>query len=85
MVALSRALPLLPEAVACTAGLVRMPFGRFMTGLVCGSLPIGFVFAWVGASGKDAPTMAFLMSLCLPLFLWLLARTMGQRMGLGKP
>lgn len=74
MVALSRALPILPEAVACTAGLVRMPFGRFMISLICGSLPVGFLFAWIGAGGREAPEWALAFSLVVPAILWALAR-----------
>jgi uncharacterized membrane protein YdjX (TVP38/TMEM64 family) len=79
IVCLSRALPLLPEAVACTAGLVRMPFRRFFVALVCGSFPMGFVFAWVGATGRDSPGLAFGLSLGLPVALWLLSRLLSRR------
>lgn len=79
-VCLSRALPLLPEAVACTAGLVRMPFRRFVVALACGSLPMGFVFAWVGATGKEAPLVALVLSLGLPVVLWLLSRLLSRRL-----
>jgi uncharacterized membrane protein YdjX (TVP38/TMEM64 family) len=74
MVALSRALPILPEAVACTAGLVRMPFRRFLASLVCGSLPTGFLFAWIGAGGREAPGWALAFSLLVPAVLWGAAR-----------
>jgi uncharacterized membrane protein YdjX (TVP38/TMEM64 family) len=80
MVALSRALPILPEAVACTAGLVRMPFGRFLGSLVCGSLPIGFLFAWIGASGRTAPGWALAFSLVVPAILWGVARLVAPRL-----
>jgi uncharacterized membrane protein YdjX (TVP38/TMEM64 family) len=73
VVALSRALPILPEVISCTAGLVRMPFGRFMLALVCGSLPMGFLFAAIGKSGRDAPGWAFALSLVIPAVLWLAA------------
>jgi uncharacterized membrane protein YdjX (TVP38/TMEM64 family) len=79
LVCLSRALPLLPEAVACTAGLVRMPLGRFMLALACGSLPMGCVFAWIGATGRDAPGLAMGLSLGLPVVLWLLSRLLSRR------
>ncbi|MBC8128347.1 MAG: VTT domain-containing protein, partial [Gloeobacteraceae cyanobacterium ES-bin-144] len=52
VVALSRALPILPEVISCTAGLVRMPVGRFALALTCGSLPTGFLFAAIGNTGK---------------------------------
>jgi uncharacterized membrane protein YdjX (TVP38/TMEM64 family) len=80
MVALSRALPILPEAVACTAGLVRMPFGRFLVSLVCGSIPVGFLFAWIGAGGREAPAWALVFSLVVPAILWGLARVVASRL-----
>lgn len=78
MVALSRALPILPEAVACTAGLVRMPFGRFVVSLGCGSVPMGFLFGWIGAAGREAPGWALGFSLGVPVLLWLVARRFFQ-------
>jgi len=72
-VALSRALPVLPEVISCTAGLVRMPIRRFAVALICGSLPMGFLFAAIGNSGKDAPEWAIALSLLLPAGLWWLA------------
>jgi len=74
VVALSRALPILPEAVACTAGLVRMPFGRFVVALACGSVPMGFLFAGIGAAGQSEPGWAFAASLGVPAVLWAVAR-----------
>jgi uncharacterized membrane protein YdjX (TVP38/TMEM64 family) len=74
MVALSRALPILPEVISCTAGLVRMPLRRFVVSLACGSLPIGFLFAAIGAAGREAPAWALVFSLIVPAVLWLLAR-----------
>lgn len=74
LVALSRALPILPEALSCTAGLVRMPFARFLAALACGSLPVGFLFAWIGAAGRGAPGWALAFSLLVPAMLWFVAR-----------
>lgn len=73
VVALSRALPILPEVISCTAGLVRMPFPRFMMALACGSVPMGFIFAAIGHVGRDAPGWAFALSLVIPAGLWWLA------------
>jgi uncharacterized membrane protein YdjX (TVP38/TMEM64 family) len=78
MIALSRSLPILPEALSCTAGLVRMPFGRFVASLACGSLPVGYLFAWIGAAGRDAPGWALVFSLAVPVVLWALARKFGH-------
>jgi uncharacterized membrane protein YdjX (TVP38/TMEM64 family) len=73
IVALSKALPILPEVIACTAGLLRMPFRRFVFSLGCGSLPMGFLFAAIGHIGRDAPGWAFGLSLLIPALLWGLA------------
>ena len=73
MVALSRCLPLLPEVIACMAGLSKMPCAKFLSALACGSLPIGFIFAWIGAAGHDAPGLALALSAAIPLALYLLA------------
>lgn len=73
IVALSRALPILPEVVSCTAGLVRMPFRRFVVSLACGSVPMGFLFAAIGQAGHEAPAWAFGLSLVVPAVLWLVA------------
>ena len=49
IVALSRWLPVMPEVVACMAGMSQMPFGRFLVALACGSVPLGFAFAGIGS------------------------------------
>ncbi|MFK5924043.1 MAG: VTT domain-containing protein [Verrucomicrobiota bacterium] len=74
VVVLSRWLPVLPEVVACMAGLTRMPFRVFLIALLCGSLPMGFVFAAVGAAGKETPGFAMALSAALPVVMWLVAR-----------
>jgi uncharacterized membrane protein YdjX (TVP38/TMEM64 family) len=70
IVAGSRCLPLLPEVVACMAGLTRMPAARFLTALACGSLPVGFIFAWIGAAGREAPGLAIGLSVLVPVLLY---------------
>lgn len=80
LVCLSRALPILPEVVACTAGLVGMSFKRFVIALACGSLPMGFVFAAIGSAGHDRPGLAMVMSLLLPAVLWTVARLLIRRL-----
>jgi uncharacterized membrane protein YdjX (TVP38/TMEM64 family) len=69
-VAVSRAMPLLPEVITCLAGLTRMPFGRFVAALICGSLPMGFVFAGLGYAGQNQPMPAMAASILAPLALW---------------
>jgi len=72
--AISRALPVLPEALSCTAGLVRMPFGRFVGAIACGSVPTGLLFAAIGAAGRQAPGWALAACVIVPGLLWLFAR-----------
>ena len=74
VMALSRSLPVLTEAVACIAGLVRMPRPRFLLALACGSLPTAFLYAGIGAMGRETPTLAMGASLLAPCLLWLLAQ-----------
>lgn len=74
LVALSRWMPVLPEAIACLAGLVRMRWQIYGIALACGSLPVGFAFAAIGALGNTSPTLAISLSALLPLLLWFAAR-----------
>lgn len=74
LVALSRWMPVLPEAVACLAGLTRMPWRTFVIALACGSLPVGFGFAAIGAVGQSSPAWALTLSAVVPILLWLLAQ-----------
>jgi uncharacterized membrane protein YdjX (TVP38/TMEM64 family) len=74
LVALSRWMPLLPEVVACLAGLSRMPFRSFAIALVCGSVPLGFVYAAIGAAGQQRPALAIALSILLPGTLMIAAK-----------
>lgn len=73
LVALSRWMPVLPEAIACLAGLSRMRMRVFVPALACGSLPTGFAFAAIGHLGQEQPVWAMALSAALPVALWLLA------------
>lgn len=70
VVAMSRALPILPEVLACMAGLLRMPFGKFCLALACGCVPMGFLFAWIGTVGRGNPEWGLAFSLGVPALLW---------------
>jgi uncharacterized membrane protein YdjX (TVP38/TMEM64 family) len=74
LVALSRALPVLPEVISSLAGLTRMPLRSFVLSLACGSVPLGFTYAAIGAAGVDRPVLALVLSAALPAVLWLFAR-----------
>ena len=81
VVAMSRALPILPEVLACMAGLLRMPFGKFVLALACGAVPMGFLFAWVGTLGTGSPGWGLAFSLLFPAILWGAAVLFGKRGG----
>jgi uncharacterized membrane protein YdjX (TVP38/TMEM64 family) len=70
LVALSRWLPLLPEVIACLAGATRMPFRTFTVALACGSVPMGFVYAAIGAAGQTNPGLALTLSIVVPAILY---------------
>lgn len=71
LVALSRWMPVLPEAVACLAGLSSMRWRVFLPALACGSVPTGFVFAAIGHLGQSEPAWAFALSAIVPVLLWI--------------
>jgi membrane protein DedA with SNARE-associated domain len=79
VVAMSRALPILPEVLACMAGLLRMPFGTFVIALACGSVPMGFLFAWIGMVGREQPAWGLAFSLGVPAVLWGAAAVMRKK------
>lgn len=66
-VALSRWMPILPEALSCLAGLVRMSLGRFCLSLALGSWAMGFVFAAFGSVSVEHPVGALVLAAVLPL------------------
>jgi uncharacterized membrane protein YdjX (TVP38/TMEM64 family) len=70
VVVLSRWLPVFPEVVACMAGLTRMPARFFHAALLCGSIPLGFVYAYVGATGVTHPAWSIGLSALLPPLIW---------------
>lgn len=70
LVVLSRWLPVFPEVVACMAGMVRMPPVYFHLALAAGSLPMGFIYAYIGHSGVENPILAVVLSAGLPPLLW---------------
>lgn len=79
LVAMSRWMPVLPEAVACLAGLSKMRLGVFLPALACGSLPTGFAFAAIGHLGQQQPGWAIALSCLLPVALWLAAARLAGR------
>lgn len=79
VIVLSRWLPVFPEVVACMAGLVRMSPVYFHLALAAGSVPMGFIYAYIGYTGLENPTLAILLSMGLPPVLWLIIRTIFRK------
>lgn len=79
VIALSRAVPILPEALSVTAGLLRMPCSAFFLALSCGSLPMSMLFSWIGATGHDRPLLTLVLSFAVPAVLWSLASLWHRR------
>jgi uncharacterized membrane protein YdjX (TVP38/TMEM64 family) len=69
-IALSRWLPILPEALCCLAGISRMRFGVFLAALVCGGLPMSFLLAALGRAFEAQPLVGLIVSGLLPLLFW---------------
>lgn len=74
LILLSRWLPVLPEVVACLAGIARMPAGLFLAALLCGTVPPAFTYAAVGALFDSEPFWALGLSILFPVILWLAFR-----------
>lgn len=74
LVVLSRWLPVLPEVIACLAGLAKMPLRIFAVALLCGTVPMGFAYAAVGKMFEEEPAWALGLSVAVPVVLWLAFR-----------
>ncbi|MEM7307251.1 MAG: VTT domain-containing protein [Planctomycetota bacterium] len=69
-IVLTRAVPVVPEVLACLAGLAPMPFRRFALALLCGSLPQSFALAYFGAHGADEPATTMAIAVAVPALLF---------------
>jgi uncharacterized membrane protein YdjX (TVP38/TMEM64 family) len=74
IVMLSRWLPVFPEVISCLAGMTRMSAIKFHLALFCGSLPLGFAYAYIGETGIDNPVLSILLSICVPPVIWISIR-----------
>ncbi len=79
LVALSRWMPVLPEAVACLAGLARMPRRLFLVALMAGSIPQGFTFAAFGDSALERPGLALTANVVLPIIFFAITAVLLRR------
>ena len=84
VVACSRWLPLLPEAISCIAGLARMPFGKYCLALLCGAVPMSFAYAALATVSRN-DLVPLVISILMPLPIWWIAgRLLYHRTGNGK-
>lgn len=73
-IALSRWLPLVPEALACLAGLSRMRAWPFTAALAAGSFAMSWSFAALGEAWADQPAAGLAFSALGPFAAWPLLR-----------
>ena len=84
IVAVSRSLPVLAEAVAMSAGLAAMPVRRLVAAMLAGAVPVGFIYAGVGDIGANEPMIVIGVCLGLSIVLWVAgALVFGMRRGRG--
>jgi uncharacterized membrane protein YdjX (TVP38/TMEM64 family) len=84
IVVVSRWLPVFPEVISCMAGLTRMSPGYFHAALACGSLPLGFVYAYIGYEGNTYPWLAISLSVMLPPIIWYVVKKVLRKKFLNK-
>ena len=78
----SRLVPVMAETLSCMAGLARMHFGRFLGGLVVGTVPFALFFACVGhylGRAENGPGWALAIALALPAAGWLAFAALARR------
>jgi uncharacterized membrane protein YdjX (TVP38/TMEM64 family) len=74
-IVLSRPVPMLTEILSCLAGLAAMPVRPFALAAALGTVPICFVYSYVGSRGdlRD-PWPAIWIALVIPALGWLFVR-----------
>nr|WP_321402702.1 VTT domain-containing protein [uncultured Desulfobacter sp.] len=67
---LSRIMPVIPEVITILAGLSGMNFRRFLLALIGGSLPVSFLFSWMGSYSGFTPGIGIIFAVLIPAVLW---------------
>ncbi len=67
---LSRIMPVIPEVTTILAGLSGMNFRRFLLALIAGSLPVSFLFSWMGSYSGFTPGIGIFFAVLIPAVLW---------------
>lgn len=84
-IALSRWVPLLPEALCALAGVARMRILPFLAALACGSFAMGLAFGFLGGHYLDRPAAGLIVSALIPLAVWPLAHYFLRRRPVVEP
>ena len=69
---MSRAFPILPELMTLAAGFSKMDFKKFSFSLMLGSLPVSFLFSYLGHLSRQSPFIGIVSALLISVFLWAL-------------
>lgn len=71
MILLSRAVPILPEVMACMAGITRMPLPLFILVWAFNTVPYALIATYAGSiSTLDNPKPAIFTAIGLTVFFW---------------
>ena len=72
MILLSRAVPILPEATACLAGITKMKFSKFLLAWSISTIPYVLIASYAGSvSSLDNPKPAIYTAIGITGFLWI--------------
>jgi uncharacterized membrane protein YdjX (TVP38/TMEM64 family) len=63
-------MPVIPEVTTILAGLSGMNFRRFLLALIAGSLPVSFLFSWMGSYSGFTPGIGIFLAVLIPAVLW---------------
>lgn len=74
LIILSRFTPILPEVTVILAGAGKMNFKRFFTALSLSAFSTAFAFALLGDLLSSRPFILMVISLSIPVFLWLVIK-----------
>lgn len=69
-VIISRALPIMPEAVSILAGISKMSFTKFFLSLSAGTLPVSVLFSWMGAYSSFSHSFGIAAAVLIPALIW---------------
>ena len=69
---ISRLFPILPEVTSLLAGFSKMNFKKYVISLIFGTLPVSFLYTWLGHASKEEPFWGILISVFTPLIIWFL-------------